>query len=42
MPYLSSLISGRNAELLIGQHVVSAPFVKQEWTGNYANGLYGC
>ena len=24
-----SLISGRNAELLIGQHVVSAPFVKQ-------------
>src|SRR5678815_5017249 len=23
-----SLISGRNAELLIGQHVVSAPFVK--------------
>jgi putative glycerol-1-phosphate prenyltransferase len=23
------LISGRNAELLIGQHVVSAPFVKQ-------------
>ena len=25
-----SLISGRNAELLIGQHVVSAPFVKNE------------
>lgn len=24
-----SLISGRNAELLIGQHVISAPFVKQ-------------
>src|ERR1043165_1135268 len=24
-----SLISGRNPELLIGQHVVSAPFVKQ-------------
>lgn len=24
-----SLISGRNADLLIGQHVVSAPFVKQ-------------
>jgi putative glycerol-1-phosphate prenyltransferase len=24
-----SLISGRNSELLIGQHVVSAPFVKQ-------------
>ena len=24
-----SLISGRNAELLIGQHVVSAPFVKK-------------
>src|ERR1700709_1714992 len=24
-----SLISGRNAELLIGQHVVSAPIVKQ-------------
>lgn len=24
-----SLISGRNAELLIGQHVVSAPFVRQ-------------
>ncbi len=24
-----SLISGRNAELLIGQHVVSAPYVKQ-------------
>src|SRR4029079_15736436 len=25
----SSLISGRNADLLIGQHVISAPFVKQ-------------
>src|SRR4051794_26212709 len=24
-----SLISGRNADLLIGQHVISAPFVKQ-------------
>lgn len=24
-----SLISGRNAELLIGQHVISAPFIKQ-------------
>jgi hypothetical protein len=24
-----SLISGRNAELLIGQHVISAPFVKK-------------
>src|SRR5262249_1638054 len=24
-----SLISGRNPELLIGQHVISAPFVKQ-------------
>ena len=24
-----SLISGRNSELLIGQHVISAPFVKQ-------------
>ncbi|MDP9229886.1 MAG: geranylgeranylglyceryl/heptaprenylglyceryl phosphate synthase, partial [Bacteroidota bacterium] len=24
-----SLISGRNPELLIGQHVVSAPFIKQ-------------
>lgn len=24
-----SLISGRNAELLIGQHVISAPFVRQ-------------
>jgi phosphoglycerol geranylgeranyltransferase len=24
-----SLVSGRNAELLIGQHVVSAPFVKK-------------
>ena len=27
--FISHLISGRNAELLIGQHVVSAPFVKK-------------
>ncbi len=27
--YISHPISGRNPELLIGQHVVSAPFVKQ-------------
>jgi len=27
--FLLSLISGRNPELLIGQHVVSAPFVRQ-------------
>ena len=24
-----SLISGRNADLLIGQHVISAPFIRQ-------------
>ena len=30
-----SMISGRNPELLIGQHVISAPFVKQsERAGN--------
>ena len=27
--FILSLISGRNPELLIGQHVISAPFVKQ-------------
>ena len=36
-----SLVSGRNAELLIGQHVVSAPFVRKSGLGNYAYRLYG-
>jgi phosphoglycerol geranylgeranyltransferase len=33
-----SLISGRNPELLIGQHVVSAPFVKQSGLETMATG----
>lgn len=33
-----SLISGRNPELLIGQHVVSAPFVER--SGDHAYRLY--
>lgn len=36
-----SLISGRNPELLIGQHVISGPFCEAKRTGNYFNGLYG-
>lgn len=36
-----SLISGRNPELLIGQHVISAPFVKQSGFGNHFHRLYG-
>ncbi len=36
-----SLISGRNAELLIGQHVVSAPIVKKSGVGDFAYRLYG-
>ena len=36
-----SLISGRNAELLIGQHVISAPAVKQSGLEIMSTGLYG-
>ena len=33
-----SLISGRNPELLIGQHVISAPFVRQSGCGDCRDG----
>jgi geranylgeranylglyceryl phosphate synthase family protein len=36
-----SVISGRNPELLIGQHVVSAPFIKKSGLGDHVNRLYG-
>ncbi|MEZ5029434.1 MAG: geranylgeranylglyceryl/heptaprenylglyceryl phosphate synthase [Ferruginibacter sp.] len=36
-----SLISGRNADMLIGQCTVSAPIVKQKRTGDSFNRLYG-
>jgi heptaprenylglyceryl phosphate synthase len=36
---LLSLISGRNPELLIGQHVVAAPYLKKKWIGGHFHRL---
>ncbi len=37
---LLSLISGRNPDLLIGKHVVAAPYLKKQRTGNFTYRVY--